>query len=157
MSGAFRLPLRAIILGLVLFGLIGCATPQEETTLPSVTDADGQFKLGNFLQALRQSPEMRPTGMAICVVALEKDTGSQTFHPFLASFFDVPLESASNAFCEALTEAVFSDALSDADLVAIDAPFDSNSYGAVGKLLRQLLISHERAGTQMVSNEPAQR
>lgn len=157
MSGALALPLRAACLGLLLVGLLGCATPKEETTLPSVTGADGQFKLGNFLRALRQSPEMRPTGMAICVVALEKDTGSRTFHPFLASFFDVPLEGAGHAFCEALTEAVFSDALSDADLAAIDAPFESKSYGALGKLLRQLLISRERVGTQMVLNQPVQR
>jgi hypothetical protein len=149
--------LRAALLGITVIGLAGCAAPKEEASLPSVTDAQGQFRLGSFLKALRQSPDMRPTGTALCVVALDQDTGNTTFHPFLASFFNVPLEDVSNAFCEALTEALFSNALSDADLAAIDAPDYADNYEAVGKLLRQLLIANDNAGTQLTDYAPNSR
>jgi hypothetical protein len=153
MKPRLRQRLAAALLGLAILGVAGCAAPQEEKSLPKMTDEQGDFKLGSFLKALRSSPDMRPTGTALCIVALDQDSGNQTFHPFLASFFDVPLEDASNAFCEALTEAVFSDALSDADLAAIDAPDFDENYGAIGKLLRQLLIANETAGTQLTEHE----
>jgi len=149
--------LLAALLGLAVLGLASCAAPREEAPLPSVTDAEGQFRLGSFLKALRKSPDMRQTGTALCVVALDQDSENLTFHPFLASFFNVPLDETGTAFCEALTEAVFSNALSDADLAAIDAPDYADNYEAVGKLLRQLLIANETAGTQLTENVPARR
>lgn len=149
--------LSAVFCGLVLVGLAGCASPQSEPTLPPLTNADGSFKLGSFLKALRQKPSLRPTASAICIAALEQESKDVAYYPFIASFFDVPLDDARGAFCEALIESVFSDALTDDDLIAIDSLHEASSYGAVGKLLRQMLIAHENAGSELVLNLPPQR
>ena len=153
MTGLRRCSSGICILVLVAIVLSGCAGTQQSDPPPSA-NLDDETLISLILK-LREEPKLLQPAAILCAASLAAGQDEEfDYRSFFGALFEVSDADAGLTFCRSLVEAVVSGNMSEAELRAFESPEDVRDYTVFGKMMRELLLAHERLNTQEAMLSP---
>ena len=127
--------------------LAGCTNDEGRPRSAQRAGSGEESEFIHVLNDVQQNPGHRSVADAYCQVRYGKVNADFSLSPLIEGLLEVPEADTAEAFCLTMVDAVVARDLSAADLVAADAK-TPEGLTALGKVMRGLLVAHERRYAQ---------